>query len=41
MKKRNYLIQKITFVLLPILVLGQSINNFDVEAEPGYWGFEN
>ena len=29
MKKRNYLIQKITFVLLPILILGQSINNFE------------
>ena len=41
MKKRNYLIQKITFVLLPILIIGQSINNFDVEPDPGYWGFEN
>ena len=41
MKKRNYLIQKITFVLLPILILGQGINNFDVEPEPGYWGVEN
>jgi len=41
MKKRNYLIQKIAFVLLPIFILGQSINNFDVEAEPGYWGVEN
>ena len=41
MKKRNYLIQKITFVLLPILMAGQSINNFDVEPDPGYWGFEN
>ena len=40
MKKRNYLIQKITFVLLPILIIGQSINNFDVEPDPGYWGFE-
>ena len=34
MKKRNYLIQKIAFVLIPIFILGQSINNFDVEAEP-------
>ena len=41
MKKRNFLIQKITFVLLPILILGQGINNFDVEPEPGYWGVEN
>ena len=41
MKKRNYLIQKITFVLLPIFILGQGINNFDVEPEPGYWGVEN
>ena len=41
MNKRNYLIQKITFVLLPILIVSQSINNFDVEPDPGYWGFEN
>ena len=41
MKKRNYLIHKIAFVLLPILIIGQSINNFDQEAEPGYWGVEN
>jgi len=41
MRKRNYLIQKIAFVLLPILMLGQSINNFDVDPEPGYWGVEN
>ena len=41
MKKRNYLIQKITFVLLPILMVSQSINNFDQEAEPGYWGVES
>ena len=41
MEKKNYLIQKIAFVLLPIFILGQSINNFDVEAEPGYWGVEN
>ena len=41
MNKRNYLIQKITFVLLPILIVGQNINNFDVEPDPGYWGFEN
>ena len=41
MKKRNYLIQKITFVLLPILVLGQSINNFDVEPDSTYWGTES
>ncbi|MEL1237055.1 MAG: hypothetical protein VXA61_10310, partial [Candidatus Neomarinimicrobiota bacterium] len=41
MKKRNYLIQKITFVLLPILMVSQSINNFDQDAEPGYWGVEN
>ena len=41
MKKRNYLIQKIAFVLLPILIVGQSINSFDVEPDPGYWGFEN
>ena len=41
MKKRNYLIQKITFVLLPILMVSQSINNFDQDAEPGYWGVES
>ena len=41
MKKGKYLIQKITFVLLPILMVGQSINNFDVEPDPGYWGVEN
>ena len=41
MNKRNYLIQKITFVLLPIFLIGQNINNFDVEPDPGYWGFEN
>ena len=41
MKKRNYLIQKITFVLLPILMVSQSLNNFDQDAEPGYWGVEN
>ena len=41
MNKGNYLIQKITLVLLPILMVGQSINNFDVEPDPGYWGFEN
>ena len=40
MNKRNYLTQKITFVLLPILIVSQSINNFDVEPDPGYWGFE-
>ena len=39
MNKGNYLIQKITLVLLPILMVGQSINNFDVEPDPGYWGF--
>ena len=32
MKKRNYLIQKITFVLLPILMVSQGINNFDQDA---------
>ena len=41
MKKRNYLIQKITFVLLPILMVSQSLNNFDQDAEPGYWGVES
>ena len=41
MKKGKYLIQKITFVLLPILMVGQIINNFDVEPDPGYWGVEN
>ena len=41
MKKRNYLIHKITFVLLPILMVSQSLNNFDQDAEPGYWGVEN
>ena len=41
MNKGNYLIKKITLVLLPILMVGQSINNFDVEPDPGYWGFEN
>ena len=35
MNKGNYLIQKITLVLLPILMVGQSINNFDVEPDPG------
>ena len=41
MNKGNYLIKKITLVLLPILMVGKIINNFDVEPDPGYWGFEN
>ena len=34
--------QKITspiLLLLPILLFGQMINNFDAEPEAGYWGY--
>ena len=41
MKKKNYLMQKMTFLLLPIFMVGQSINNFDVEPDSTYWGTEN